>query len=1120
MPWLKNRIKWVAELVLLGFLLAGHQAVIRVSAQQPSVLSSGDWYKIGVTATGIYRIDATYFKTIGIDINTLQPHQIHLYGNGSGILPQANQAPRDSGLRPDAIWVETGSSGRPEAVYFYGEGPATIAYDPGSGHFTHQVNPYTDTTYYFLTILDTPGLRIETRDTGIPASPQVVDTFDHYWFYEKETANLLRSGREWWGDYLGTTPSLNFELDFPGLVPGSAGLLNFSAIASAQVPTRFAWQVEGGQIGEQTAGTVSTYRYDLKAQKAQGRFSFTTPAQEKLKVALTFDKGGQTGASAYLDYAALQVKRRLRPYETPTIYRFLPGTPENRVYEFAPADNGFIVWDITDPCLPIQAVLKQIENGNSWLIPGDPDDRTYIGFRKEQAIAPHPARKIPNQDIRSLPVPDLIIVTAGEWKEEADRLASFREDHDRLTVLTVTTEQVFNEFASGKPDVTAIRDLCKYFYDRDPSRLKYLLLFGDATYDFRNKGGALTAAQLQSTVPSYQSRESLHPVYTYVSDDYFGFLDNEAGQWDESSSGDHPLRIGIGRLPVKTRDEAARVTDKLIDYASASAMGKWRNRITFVADNGDNNIHQQHADSLARQVAGFFLANRLFTDEYPLTSTSLGSRAPAVNQEIRRKIDEGSLILNFTGHGDESGWTDEQILTLADMQAVRGYPNMPLLVTATCEFGRYDNPSVVSGAELMLLSPRGAAIGAMTTTRPVFSSTNFTINSAFYNALTPGKGRLGDIFRHTKNNSLAGSLNRNFVLLGDPSMKLASPEKKVRWASAPDTLRPFSKAVLEGEIVDPSGNSADGNFNGIAYVSVFDKPTRFQTLGATGQPAVYEEYRTKLFEGTVTVSGGRFTVSFMVPDEGSTVFQNVLTSVYAHTDDLLDDASGQLKTPLGPAGRPPEREDNPPVVTVYLNDPSFLAGQTVDPNPVLFAEVTDDTGLKFSGDGCGITAILNDTLELPVQNYYSAGLDTYLKAGVVMPLALQEEGEYRLTLKVCDVFGNSTEKGITFRIKSNPAMKIRTAIVFPNPFRDKVSYRIEHNKSGHDLDVQFRLFSRTGLLIYSDRQIHYGAGDVVESELPVSAEINPELQIYLYELTLRSLQDMSTQRISGKLIRQ
>ncbi len=1121
MPWLMNNIRLTSVKLAFFYCFTWGLASTDASSQSSSVLAQGAWYKIGVTRTGIYKMDATWFSAMGVDLKSVPPGRISLYGNGSGILPQSNDAARPSDLRPNAVWVDTKADGSPEAVYFYGEGPTVITFDPVSERYRHQVNPYTDTTYYFLTIGDTPELRIESCNPPVPASYEVVNTFENYWFYEKEAVNLLKSGREWWGDYLGTTPSLNLEPEFPGLAAGTKALLSFGAIASAQTPTRFVWQVDGAAVGEQSAGTVSTYRYDLKAQKAEADFEFTigAGAAEKLKLNVTYDKNGQAGASAYLDYVSLQVRSRLRQYGAPTVFRIPPGTGGDRVLEFESPDSGFMLWDVTDPLQPVSCVLQKKSNDSSWLIPGASGAaRNYIGFTKEQAAPPQSAKKIPNQNIRAHSAPDMIIVTAREWADEADRLASFRQSNDGLDVLTVTAEEVFNEFGGGKPDVTAIRDLCRHFYES--GRLKYLLLFGDATYDFRNKKGDGADPQFYSRIPSYQSRESLHPVYTFASDDYFGFLAGGSGEWKEDASGDHLLQIGIGRLPVKSREEAKRVADKLIDYASGSVRGKWRNRIAFVADNGDNNIHQQHADQLARLVTGKFLPSRIFTDEYPLTATSLGNRAPAVNWEIRRKVNEGSLVLNFTGHGDESGWTDEKIFTLADMQALQGYGNMPLFVTATCEFGRYDDPAVVSGAELLLLSPRGAAIGAMTTTRPVFSSTNFSINQAFYNAINQGLTRLGDITKTTKNNSLAGALNRNFVLLGDPSMTLAVPELAVRWTSAPDTLHASEKTTLKGEIYDPVSSAADTGFTGTAYVSVYDKPVQFKTLGADGTVATYEEFRNKIFEGTVSVSNGKFEVNFVAPAEEAAGVRKGLVSVYAHTGDGLRDASGRLEPLLGPAVNPPSPDKSAPVITAFLNAGSFRDGDAVEAFPTLYADIVDDSGIRISGspEACGMTAVLNDTLALPIYEYYSSDLDSYLSGKVVMPLDIADEGEYSLVISFCDIYGNPAQKKIRFKILKSASLKIRSSVVFPNPFTDKVSYRIEHNRAGHDLEVNFRLFTRTGQLIFSNRQTLYNASGSIASEITVSNEIKPELQIYLYEVTLRSLQDRTTHRVTGKLI--
>ncbi len=1122
MPWLKNNIRLTSVKLAFVCCFTWGLALTGASSQSSSVLSQGSWYKIGVTGTGIYKLDAAWFSAMGIDLKSVQPGRISLYGNGSGILPQSNDTARPADLLPNAVWVDTRSDGSPEAVYFYGEGPAVVSFEQSSKRYRHEVNPYADTTYYFLTLNDTPALRIETYNPPVPTSYEVVDTFENYWFYEKEAVNLLKSGREWWGDYLGTVPSLNLEPEFPGLIAGTKALLSFRAIASAQTSTRFVWQVDGAAVGEQTAGTVSTYRYDLKAQKAEADFEFTTGTgqAEKLKLNVTYDKNGQAGASAYLDYVSLQIRCRLKQYDTPTVFRIPPDTEGSRVLEFGSADNGFILWDITDPLKPVNCVLQKAGNGSSWLVPlVSGAARSYIGFTKEQAVSPQSARKIPNQDIHAQPSPDMIIVTAHEWADEAERLASFRQSNDDLEVLTVTIEEVFNEFSGGKPDVTAIRDLCRHFYGS--GRLKYLLLFGDATYDFRNKKGDGTDPQFYSRIPSYQSRESLHPVYTFASDDYFGFLTDGSGEWKEDASGDHLLQIGIGRLPVKSREEARRVTDKLIDYASGSVRGKWRNRIAFVADNGDNNIHQEHADQLAGLVTGSFLPSRIFIDEYPLTATSLGNRAPAVNSEIRRKVNEGSLILNFTGHGDESGWTDEKIFTLADIQALHGYGNMPLFVTATCEFGRYDDPSVVSGAELLLLSPRGAAIGAMTTTRPVFSSTNFSINQAFYNAINQGLTRLGDIVKTTKNNSLAGALNRNFVLLGDPSMKLAIPKSSIRWTSVPDTLHASEKISLKGEIYDPASGTTDINFTGTAYVSVYDKPVQFKTLGAAGPAATYEEYRNKIFEGMVSISNGKFEVNFVAPAEETAGFRKGFVSVYAHTEDNQLDASGRLEPLFGPPARLPDPDKNAPVINAFLNTGSFQDGDVLDAFPTLYADISDDSGIRISGapETCGMTAVLNDTLALPVSDYYSSDLDSYLTGKITMPLDIAEEGDYSLVISFCDIDGNSARKTIRFKIRKSGSVKIRSSVVFPNPFTDNVSYRIEHNRAGHDLEVGFRLFTRTGQLIFSDRHTHYNASGSIESGIPLTNQIKPELQIYLYEVTLRSLLDGTTHRITGKLIR-
>ncbi len=1120
MCWLKNALRKITRrhLLVAGGLLLSPES----PAQQASVLATGDWFKLGIVSTGIYKIDNACLETLGIATDGLNPRLLQLYGNGGHVLPQDNQVPGPDDLIQNAIYVAGEQDGKwdpSDALYFYAEAPARIKADPATGSLSHETNPYSDTTFYFLTVGRTPGLRITPMASGIPSEP-VVSAFDSYWYHEREATNLLHSGREWWGNYFSGGNQPTIEPGIPGVLPQSQAVLRTSAIVTAQVNTRLSWRVNGTAVGEQQAGTVSTNRYDLKAQYLSADYSFTTgnTPPEVFVIGAHFDQNGQPGAYGYQNFVGLQTRRELTQYESSTVYRFFSTSPTATTYEFTRVFPEFQLWHVSNPLQPERVALTSEAGGSRARFSAEHAGglQTYIGFQASEALPPASARKIRNQNLRGKPVPDMLLITAPAWKTEAERLAQFRSENDRLDVLVATTDEVYNEFASGQPDISAIRDLCRFFFRQDSVKFRYLLLFGDATYDFRNKTLTQSSGQRASWVPTYQSRESLHPVYTYSSDDYFGFLSDGTGNWEESPAGDHLLEIGIGRLPVKSIQEARVVVDKLIQYASPAGRGNWRNRITLVADNGDGNIHQEHADFLATLTEPGFVPARVFLDEFPLAPED--PKVPEVNKKIRDAVRDGTLVLNFTGHGDASGWTSEKVLTLSEIQALRGYNNMPLLLTATCEFGRYDDPALVSGAELMLLSPRGAAIGAMTTTRPVYASTNFSLNSAFYTALLSWPGRLGDIIRVTKNKSLSGSLNRNFVLLGDPSMRLALPQYPVRWQGLPDTLSALQPVTLSGAIMD--GETILTRFNGKARVTVFDQSVTFQTLGAEGAPATYSEFRDRLFEGEVTVTNGVFTVTFVVPAFINPAAGTSKVSIYAWETDGDGDAAGQLLLQTGGVPSAPVQDRIPPAIHAYLNDPSFQNGESVNSSPVLKIEFSDENGISLSGSGCAPTALLNDTLEIALGAYYTAVTDDYRKGTVSLPLEVLPQGSHQLKIQVCDVAGNRTEALLLFTVGKSLGISVHTAIVYPNPFQDQLMYRIGHSREGDDIDVQFRLYARTGRLLQETDHRYYNSPGSIEETLTIAPfTTTPELQIYLFELTVRSLQDLTERKISGKLVR-
>lgn len=1112
------------------FLMACGLLPFVTFSQNTSVLSTGSWYKIAVSQSGVYKIDADLLRKMGINITGLNPKNLRLYGNGGKMLPQSNTISRPSDLIENAVWVPGEDDNRfdeTDALYFYAEGPQVVFYDSLQKSFSHQINTYSDSSYYYLTIGTDPGLRINSTPS-LTRTTHTTDQFDSYWFHEEESINLLQSGRAWWGEYLGVSGQLRLQAELPGIIPNSTALLRGAAIASAQVTTGMRWRVNDQEVGEQLQGVVSTYRYDLKAQRSEKNYNFNFGATPPSTVAVNieFNKNGQSNAQAYLDYVALQVKRQLRAYSSQLPYRFLPSEKASITYLFQDVPQDWHWWDIADPQRPTRALLSRNADGTAEYSANDGKKaRTYVGFTPAQAFVPARWERVANQNLRGLTVPNLVIITPKAWLSEALRLADHRQNFDNISSVVVTTEQVFHEFSSGQPDPTAIRDFVRSLYRQNPDQLRYLLLFGDATYDYKNRGKKQSTQQQQRWVPVYQSRESLHPVFTYSSDDYYGFLDPDEGEWVESRSGDHLLDIGIGRIPAKTPEEARIVVDKLIHYSSSpQALGSWRNRISFVADDGDGNIHQQHADLLAQQVQHQFLTQRLFVDAFPRVTSPEGFKSPELNTSIRQKINEGTLILNYTGHGGASGWAEEQILTLGDMQTVRGYNNLPLLLTATCEFGRYDDPALVSGAELMVLSPRGAAIGALTTTRPVFSSTNFSLNTAFYDALATSKPgtRLGDLIKNTKNNSLSGSLNRNFALLGDPSMRLARAEYEIKWESGTDTLSAQKKVTLRGSIHAQAESGVASSFNGKAFISVYDKPVRFQTNGQTGKPEEYSELRAKLYEGQVSVKNGRFACTFVVPRNIDYRTGPGRVSAYAIRSDSLADAAGQLDVWVGGASQvAPDR--TPPRITAYLNDSTFQNGQTIPANSVLWIRAFDESGISISSAGLGqnLTATLNDSVTYILNEYFRSQLDDYRSGLVRFPLDQLPPGSYQLIIKVWDTNTNSSEISLHFVVKAESGIQMTASVLFPNPFQRELSFKLAHTRPLEDVELSIQILSLSGQIIHKFKKVYYNSDSIISESIEFgnnSPVVASQIATYLYQIQIRSINDNTKDIRTGKLL--
>jgi hypothetical protein len=830
----------VSKASLRGQAMArGTQAQAHVYAPA-SVLASGDWYKIGVPESGVYKIDRAMLSKLGLKPEQLDPHRLQLYGNATGLLPQPNATFRPDDLVQNAVQLvgDNGNTVFDDAEYllFYARGPHT--WEAKNGRFQHINNIYSDTAYYFLTV-GTAGRRVQAAPEPAPtgSAPTVITTFNERRVYEHDLVNLLLSGRQWLGEGFRNGGQKEFVFEkLTGLVPGAPLTITSSVASTAMMSPSFALSVNGQAVGQQRTPSIGNYPFHEIAQTDITVYQATVPASASadLRVSLLFDTSADPNASGYLDYLEINTLRQLTLSSSVLEFRSLTnaGIPGINRYKLEGA-AGATVWDVTNPRRPAAVTL---DASGSFLAPTD-TLHEFVAFRSAGELpVPRAFGRIANQNLHSLNADgklDLVIVTHPLFRGEAERLANHRRSYNNLRVAVVTTTEVYNEYSSGAQDVTAIRDFMRQVYDRAPvGQNLNLLLFGDASFDYKSKysndrnqepawwrervpfkNSSDFDAHNQNFVPTYQSRESFAPFNartngdgyaSYSSEDYYALLDEQEGEWDELDFTTFEfMDVGVGRLPVRLPDnvlpnsprateQAHQMVDKLIAYDAPATYGKWRNRITLVSDDGDSDLfigkgsEELIATSLKNADPAYNL-HKVYLDLYPQFAVAAGQRSSEANRAIDESFERGSLIINYLGHGGPKGWADEQILTNTSVLALQNKNTLPFLVTGTCDFATYDNPDFTSAGEQVLTDNmnEGGAIGLFTTTRVVGAGDNLGLNKAFYNrvfeVLPDGRHPgIGTVIMNAKNDyPQGGTNNRNYTLLGDPSAPLAYPQEQV-----------------------------------------------------------------------------------------------------------------------------------------------------------------------------------------------------------------------------------------------------------------------------------------------------------------------------------------------------
>lgn len=1095
-------------------------AATRHTYAESSVLAQGKFLKIRIKENGIYKLTYEDLNSMGID-----PANVRVLGYGGGVLEQSFLLNKIDDLPEAAIFMEKGADGVFNAgdyILFYAQGINRWTYDKTKLMFLHFSNPYSQYGYYFVTSDSGTGKKIIPKQINLPQSPTIVpvDEFLDYKVYERDLTNLTESGKEFYGETFSDIVSVYLPFSFPNPVLTRPSSVRLDVAASSVVATSFALSLNSGQTKILNVSKRADDQYE-RAKGASGIYEFT-PQGDIFTFRLTYDKSTSASSVGFLNYLEVNVRRQLKmsgsvmPFQN---YDYLGKGFYSR-YELSDANANVQIWDVTDPA-NISRITTELIGGKLTFVDSSNDLKRYMAIDPTASSAfskPETVGIISNQNLHGLSPVDMVIITHPDFVSQSETLAKAHREKDNLTVEVVTTDQVYNEFSSGAPDATAYRWMMKMLYDRALSSNnkddmpKYLLLFGRGSYDNRK----ISQNSGDNLILTYQAENSLKQTDSYITDDYFAFLDDNEGLQVPS----HLMDISVGRFPVTTSQQATDVVAKTVGYINNTEKGSWKNQLCFLADDGDAALHMRQADSVAVSIARNFPSyqlNKIYLDAFHQEITASGESYPLAKSRFQNLLRSGLFLLDFSGHAGPSGWTNESILSNADVKALSNQ-HLPLWVAATCDFLQFDVQNVSAG-EQVVLNPVGGGIGILSAARPVYASQNFTLNKLvcenLFKKVNHVDQRVGDVIAFSKNNAGSDINKLSYVYLGDPAVKLNYPSKyqvltsKVNESTSfgNDTLRALSMATVQGFIADENGLKVDG-FNGTLHAVVYDKIQRIITLNNHDDGVLtYSDRPNTLFSGDAEVVNGVFSFSFRLPKDIKYNFGTGRINYYAQDDINDSEAQGYFENFLiGGTDTEYVDETDGPNVELYLNSKNFVSGDKVNETPLFEANVNDINGINTVGSGIGHDVLLtvdHDPAQSYILNdYYQATENSYTEGVVKYKLPEMIDGKHTLTFRVWDLLNNSTTKSIDFEVVKGLIPEIFSVSNYPNPVSTGTRFVVYHDRPETILSTSVEIFDLSGRQIWSFSQ---PTADNLVWDLKTNDGMRVKAGIYLYRVNIKTI---------------
>ena len=1099
---------------------------------QTSPLAKGKWAKVAVRKQGIFKLTGAQIRSLGFSLPIVSS-QFQLFGLQPSLLIEQVPANPVLGLSETAIKVHDGGDGQIDEgdyILFYAEGPVKWNVDRQQKTLKHFTRSISDSVFYYVTIGNN-GKRMGLQNTQAIVFENR-NEFTQHLLFEKDSISFLNSGKTFWGLPMGAGVGKQSQLNFlvsTNSMNSASKIDCFAHVASTsyQVNGQFDFYWNDLLVHTTLLQPVSGMLFDDIAKEVTDTFTNKNiavwPSKSTLKVNYT---SANTSATGWIDYLEIVLNKPVGFWQDSTLsFSIENDYQKGKIVncKIQDIDASGIIWNVTNTENPLQISWQAASNNTGSFLQQTDTALHFFAVKNNAFETPILLGNVPNQDLINLTGEiNYIIVAAPAFVEHAKKYQQFQLKQFGRKVMVANAREIYNDYSGGQPTPIAIRNFLKHINNKAiQNNLKapeYLLLLGMGNFNAKKM-------KLDEELPVYENDNSTSILSSFSTDDFFSILND--GDDINNYNALQQLSLAVGRIPARSIADADTVMNKLIRYQSEKKGGAWENKITWIADDGDYNLHLQDAESIITNLqtrTSFWNQEKIYLDLFPAVASTSGNAYPLANNNLQQSVQDGTLLINYTGHGNYLRLSEEGVVTAAQFDSWNNRDKLPLLVTASCNFAPYDQPNVNAIAWDAFMKNGKGVIGLVAANRLVFAFSNKQINDLFIQQLLVddaqgNRSSIGLALQKAKNiNWKLGGDRVNdfkFSVIGDPALVLNKPNLTInnptvngRAFKNKDTLLAGSNFQIKGWVQQMGVTQA--NFNGELTLTIYDAVKTKNTLANQSSSMVVPiAVQTQvLFKGKSTIKNGVMSAGFILPIQISSISNPIRMELAASSGiqsaiqvfDSIYVKPNNIFTQIDTVG---------PQILAYINEPYFKQGDWSASNAIVYVRLKDSSGIQSSGNALGRDLSIwidNNPMPIIFNNYFIADLDSYQSGTATISLPGLSVGKHTMIIKAWDLLGNGTKDTLLFEVPPSKTLLYKHPYNFPNPVQSNARFGFETNQIGKSLTVTLDLLNQNGQIQYTRTTIGENSSTKYYMDWDGKTNAGSKLSpgVYFYRFTIQN----------------